>query len=66
MVEESIVHVNEIATETESEDIKCTITSTKYKFYARYGEALVRYLMRNIYVTVERFIILGRPLRILS
>ena len=52
VVEESMVDVNEIVKETKAEDIKYVLTNKKYKFYVRYGEDLVRYLMGNIYVKV--------------
>ena len=57
--------VNEIVTETKKEDIKYSLTNPKYKFYVRYGEYLARYLLSIIYITVERFIILGRPIKII-
>ena len=60
-----MVDVNESVTETKAEDIKYALTNTKYKCYVRYGEDLVRNLMRNMYAMVERFIIMGRPLQII-
>ena len=50
-----MVDVYEIVTENKSEDIK-------YKFYVRDRLYLLRYFMINMYIAVERFIILGRPL----
>ena len=60
-----MVGVNESVIETKSEDIKYALINPNYKFYSRYGEDMVRYLMRNMYVAVERFIIMGRPLQII-
>ena len=51
--------------ETKYEDIKYVLTNSKYKFYVRDGEDLVIHLTRNMYLSVERFIILGRPLQII-
>ena len=53
MVEESMFDVNESVTETKVEDIKYALNNKKYKFYVRYGEYLVRYLMSNMYIVVE-------------
>ena len=65
MVEETIVDGNWSATETKGEDIKYALTNPKYKFYVRYGEELVRYLMRSMYIAVVSIIIMVRPLQII-
>ena len=56
---------NKSVIETKSEDNKYALNNEKYKFYVIDGEDLVRYIMRNMYVTVESFIILGRSLQII-
>ena len=38
VVEESMVDVNDILTETKAEDIKYALSNTKYKLYIRYGK----------------------------
>ena len=58
-----MVDASESVSETKAEDIKYTLTNPKYKFYARYWEDLVSYIIINIYVVVERFIIAVRPLQ---
>ena len=50
---------------TKAEDIKYSLTNPKYKFYVRYRSDLVRYLMINMYVAFESFIIILRPLKII-
>ena len=60
-----MIDFNESATETKVEDIKYALTNTKYRFYIRYGEDLVRYLIISTYAVVERFIVLGRYIHII-
>ena len=60
-----MVYVIESVIETKSEDNKYALNNEKYKFYVIDGEDLVRYIVRNMYVTVESFIILGRSLQII-
>ena len=60
-----MIDFNESATETKVEDIKYALTNTKYRFYIRYGEELVRYLIISTYAVVERFIVLGRYIHII-
>ena len=60
-----MVDVNESVTETKAKDIKYALTNPKYKFYVRDGEYLVRYLMSNMFIAFERFVILGIPLQII-
>ena len=59
-----MVHVNETVTENEAEDVKYLLANPKYRFYVRYGKDLVGYIMSNMYVMIERFIVLCRPLKI--
>ena len=59
-----MVDVNEVMTETKAEYIKYALINPKYTLYVIDVEDLVMYIMNSMYVAVERFVILGKPLHI--